>query len=143
MRFWQTNGSPNFGQTTKTFKQSAKKKRTSKMFAVPADHGIKLKENEKKDKYPKLARKLKKKPEKHEGDNYTNFDWCFWYSHRRIIKGIGGLGNKRANGDHPNNSVIENGQNTEKGPGDLRRLAITQTLVKFHELRLMWKTFNE
>ena len=29
-------------------------------FAVPADHKIKLKENEKKDKYLDLARKLKK-----------------------------------------------------------------------------------
>ena len=29
-------------------------------FAVPADHGIKLKENEKKDKYLDLARELKK-----------------------------------------------------------------------------------
>ena len=27
----------------------------------------------------------------HEGDNYTNHDWCFWYSHQRIIKGTGGL----------------------------------------------------
>ena len=22
----------------------------------------------------------------HEGDNYTNCDWCFCYSHQRIIK---------------------------------------------------------
>ena len=29
-------------------------------FAVPADHRIKLKENEKKDKYLDLARELKK-----------------------------------------------------------------------------------
>ena len=27
--------------------------------------------------------------------------------------------------DHPNDSIIENGQNTEKSPGDLRRLAVT------------------
>ena len=38
-------------------------------------------------------------------------------------------------GDHPNDSIIENGQNTEKSPGDLRRLAVTQT-------PLMWKTQN-
>ena len=39
-----------------------KKKRTCKIvdLAVPADHGIKLKECEKKDKYLDLARKLKK-----------------------------------------------------------------------------------
>ena len=27
-------------------------------------------------------------------------------------------------------SIIENGQNTEKSPGDLRRLAVTQSPVK-------------
>ena len=59
-----------------------KKKRTCKIvdFAVLADHRIKLKEYEKKDKYLDLARELKKTME-HEGDNYTNCNWCFWYSH--------------------------------------------------------------
>ena len=33
--------------------------------------------------------------------------------------------------------IIENGQNTEKSPGDLRRLAVTQTPVKDHQLMLM------
>ena len=40
-------------------------------------------------------------------------------------------------GDHPNNSIIENYQNTEKSPGDLRRLAVTQSPVKYHQLMLM------
>ena len=42
------------------------KKRTCKIvdFAVPAD----------------LARELKKKTLEHAGDNYTNCNWCFWYS---------------------------------------------------------------
>ena len=51
------------------------KKRTCKIvdFAVPADHRIKLKECEKKDKYLDLARELKKKKTvEHAGDNYTN-----------------------------------------------------------------------
>ena len=58
-----------------------KKKRTCKIvdFAVQADHRIKLIECEKKDKYLDLARELKK-PVEHEGDNYTNCVWCFWYS---------------------------------------------------------------
>ena len=58
-----------------------KKKRIYKIdnFAVPADHRIKLKEFEKKDKYLDLARELKKTME-HEGDNYTNCNRCFWYS---------------------------------------------------------------
>ena len=48
-----------------------------------------------------------------------------WYSHRRINKGTGEIGNKRTSGDHPNYYIIENGQNTEKSPEDLRRLAVT------------------
>ena len=46
-------------------------------------------------------------------------------------------------GDHPNYYIIENGQNTEKSSGDLRRLAITQTPVKDHQLKLMWETLKE
>ena len=58
-----------------------KKKRICKIvdFAVPADHRIKLKVSEKKDKYLDLARELKKTME-HEGDDYANCDWCFQYS---------------------------------------------------------------
>ena len=40
-------------------------------------------------------------------------------------------------GDPPNYSIIEKGQNTEKSPGKLRRLAVTQTPVKDHQLTLM------
>ena len=40
-------------------------------------------------------------------------------------------------GDYPNDSIIENDQNTEKSAGDLRRLAVTQTPVKDHQLALM------
>ena len=56
-----------------------KKKKICKIvdFAVPAEHRIKLKECEKRHKYLDLARELKKTME-HEGDNYTNCDWCFW-----------------------------------------------------------------
>ena len=40
-------------------------------------------------------------------------------------------------GDHPNDSIIEDGQNTEKSPGDLRRLAVTQSPVKDNQLTLL------
>ena len=43
------------------------------------------------------------------------------------IKGTGRLGGWRTGGD----------QNTEKSPGDLRRLAVTQTPLKNHRLKLM------
>ena len=72
----------------------------------------------------------------HTADNYTNCDWCFWYSHQRIIKGTGGLGNKRSSGDHPNYYITENGHDTEGSPEDLSKLAVTQTSVKDHQLTL-------
>ena len=41
------------------------------------------------------------------------------------------------NGDHPDYDIIENGQNIEKSPADLGRLAVTQTPVKDHHLTLL------
>ena len=49
------------------------KKRELVDFAVLADHRVKMKENEKKDKYLDLTRELKKIME-HEGDNFTSLD---------------------------------------------------------------------
>ena len=66
--------------------------------SVSADHKIKLKESEKKDKYLDNARELKKTVE-HEIDDDTNRGWCFWYNHQRIIKRTGGHGNNRMSGD--------------------------------------------
>ena len=59
-----------------------------------------------------------------------------------VTKGPGWHGSWRTSGDHPNDSIIENGQNTEKSPGDLRRLTVTQNPVKDHQLAVMWKTNN-
>ena len=117
-----------------------KSKRTCRIvdFAVTADHRVKLKESEKKGKYLDLARELKKTME-HEGDADTNFDWCDRYNHQRIDKGMGGLGNERTNVDHPNINIIKIDQNTKNSPGDLRRLAITQTPVRNYQLTLSVK----
>ena len=58
---WDTNGSPNPGQTIRPI-NNQQKKRTCRIvdFAIPADHRVKLNESEKKDKYLDLARELKK-----------------------------------------------------------------------------------
>ena len=37
-----------------------------------------------------------------------------------MTKGTRGLGSWETGGDHPNDSIIENGQNSENSPGDLR-----------------------
>ena len=103
------------------------KKRTCKIvdFAVPTDHRIKLKECEKKDKYFDLTRQLKKL-------------WNMKVTIIPIVIGAfdtvtkEGLGSWWTNGDDPNYS-IENGQNTKKSHGDLKRLAVSQTPVKDHQ----------
>ena len=137
--FWNTNGSPNLDQTTR-LKIINNKKRTCRIvdFAVLADHRVKSKESKKNDKFLDLVRELKKKTVEHESDGDTNCNWCSW-----ISTGPWGLGNNRKSGDHPNFSIIQIGQNTEKSPGDLIRLTVIQTPVKDHQLTLMWKTLSE
>ena len=77
---------------------------------------------------------------KHNGDDDTKYNS---YSHRWIGKWIGRFGNKRKSGDNPDDSITKIGQNAEKSPGDLRRLAVTQTPVKDHQLMLAWKLSKE
>ena len=57
------------------------------------------------------------------------------------IKETGRLENRRKSGDHPDYS-IKIGQNTEKSPGDLSRVADTQTSVGNYQLTLVGKIFN-
>ena len=59
---WYTNGSRNLDQMTRPYNNQHQKKKICKIvdFAVPADHRIKLKEYEKRNKYLDLARELKK-----------------------------------------------------------------------------------
>ena len=98
-----------------------KKKKRKKKENLPksglADCRVKLKESEKKDKYIDFARELKKTME-HESDGDTNCNLCDRYSHQRIGKETGGLGDKKTSRDHPNYITIKIRQNTEKSPGD-------------------------
>ena len=59
----------------------------------------------------------------------TNFIWFFLYSHQRMGTRNGGLGNKSTTGDHLYYSNFFIGQIPENRPGNLRRFAVTQTLV--------------
>ena len=94
-------------------KKKKKKKRICRIvnLAVQVDYRVKLKEIEKKDKYPDFAWELEKKKQKqiveHESDGHTNCRWCSWYSHQRIVTMAGRLGNKRTCGDNPNNRTVE------------------------------------
>ena len=55
----------------------------------------------------------------HASDIYTKCNWCFWCGNKRITRGTGEFGSWRTSGDYPNYNIIENGQNSEKSPGDL------------------------
>ena len=61
--FWVTNRSSNLGQTTRPSDSQQKRKKICRIveFSVPADHRVKHKESEKRDKYLDLARELKVK----------------------------------------------------------------------------------
>ena len=52
-------------------------------------------------------------------------------------------GNQRTNQNHQNYNVVEVGQNTGKSPGDLKRISVIQTPVKYYQLTLVWKTYKE
>ena len=64
----------------------------------------------------------------HEDDVNTN--WCAWNNLRMYGKGSGKVGNRRTSRDHSNYSIVKIGQNIEKSPGNLRRLAVTKTQKK-------------
>ena len=66
-----------------------------------------------------------------EGDGITNL------VPKGLVEGVGRFGNKRKSGDYPDFSIIKMGQNTERSPRDLRRLALTQIQVKDHQLMLV------
>ena len=63
----------------------------------------------------------------HESDVHTNCNWYARDSHQRIGTSTGGLLNQRMSG---NFRIIKIGQNTEKSPGYLGRLAVPQTSVE-------------
>ena len=76
--FWDTSRSPNSSREPRPCDQRKKKERTCRIvdFSVSADHRVKIKGNENRDKYVDLARELKSM--KHEGDGNTNYIWCAW-----------------------------------------------------------------
>ena len=109
-------------------------------FAVPVDHRVKLKESEKKNKYLDLAWELKKLWNM-KVTIIPNVIGALGSVTEGLIKGLNDL-EIRGRVDTIQ-TATEIGQNTENSPGDLRRLAVTQTLVKDHQLTLMWKTLKD
>ena len=139
MGLWHTNGSPNLYQTTRPYN---KKKKICKTvdFSAPVDLRVKFKESEKKIlKYLDLAKEMKKL-----WNMKVTFIPLVIGAFVTVTRGlIQGLEEMKIRGDHPNYYIIEIGQSTEKSPGDLRKLAVTQTSENDHQLSLMWKTPKE
>ena len=59
--------------------------------SVPADHGLKVKECEKKNKYLHLARELKKETMEHEEDKYKILIVSFGTVTKGLLKGLENL----------------------------------------------------
>ena len=62
----------------------------------------------------------------HEGDGDTNNNSSTRDDPQKLSKWAGRVGDGRRGEDHPDYSIIKIGQNTERSPGVLRRLAVTQ-----------------
>ena len=66
----------------------------------------------------------------YEDEDDTNCNWCIWNG--------SGLQELEIEGrNRPNYRIVKIGWNTEKTPRDLKRLAVAQTLLKDHQLRVM------
>ena len=132
--YWNTNRSPNPVQNTRP-RDSKLKKRTCRIVDL-ADHRVKIKENEKRAYYLDLSIELKRYME-YESDGHRNSKWCTRNDPQMFGKWARRLGNRKTSWDHPNYTIAKIGQNTMKSPGNLRRLAVTQTPVKGHQLTLV------
>ena len=118
-----------------------KKQKTRRLadFAVPTNHRVKIKENEKGDNFLDFTRK-----QKNIGiivtPTVTNILGTIPKS---LEKRFGKVGNRRTNSYHPNCCIIKIGRNTEKSSGDPRRLAVTQIPVKDYQLTLVRRTLKK
>ena len=72
----------------------------------------------------------------HESNGDTNCNWCTLNNHQKFRRKARGVGNWRTSLDYTDCNIVEVGQNTEKSSGDLRKLAVTKTPVKDHQLIL-------
>ena len=89
---------------------------------------VQRKEYEKKDKSIDLARELKKLWHM-QVTIIPSVIGVFGTVTKGLLKGLEDLEIRTTSGDHPNNSIIEKGQNTEKSHGDLSRLAVISSKI--------------
>ena len=70
----------------------------------------------------------------HVDDGDTNCNLFTWNDPRRLEKGARGDESWRTSRNYPNYSIVKISQITEKNPGELKRLTVTQNLAKYHQL---------
>ena len=106
-------------------------------LAVLADNCVKIKENEKIEKYLNLARELKKAVEHASRVMVMSVEFDALGTVSKSLET--GLEQLEIGGriETIQNTAVEIGQNTEKNPRDLRRLAVTQNLGKANKLTLL------
>ena len=66
------------------------------------------------------------------GWRYTYCSWSVWNSLQVLDKETGGIGNQRKNQNHQYHCNAKISKNTEKSPGDLRRLSLSLLDSKFN-----------
>ena len=78
----------------------------------------------------------------HKSDGDDNRSWSTQISLKSLRKGSVRPGNQIKNQGYLDNSIFEIGQNSEKSPSDLKRLAVTLRPLKDPPTNSEWKTRN-
>ena len=103
---------------------------------------MKIKENEKIDKYLDLAKELKKSME-HEGDSEPVVIGELETFPKGLERGLEKLEIKGIAETTQTKALWRSAKILRRGPEDLRRLAVTQIPVEVNQLTLAWKTRKE
>ena len=72
-----------------------------------------------------------------------NFYWCTWNDPQRLGKETAEIEIRRKIKDNSDHSIVKITLNTHKGPRDLSKIAVTQTLKNVYQLMLLGKTHEE
>ena len=120
-----------------------KKKRTCRIvdFAVPADHRVKLKEWEKKDKYLDLTGELKKM----RNMKVTIVQiviGALGTVTKGLVHGLEGLEIRGQVETIQTSVLFRSARILRRVLEDLGRLVVTETLLRNHQLTLEWKTLK-
>ena len=108
-------------------------------FAVAADHS----ENQIERKRRKVLEphQRTKHAVKHQTNRDASCNWRAWDGPKRLGKG-GELKIGRRIETIQTTLFLGSGWDTEKSPGDLRKLVVSQTPMKSNQLTLAWKTIK-